>query len=161
MCGSYMHALRHNVEAIDIRNWSWSVADLTTPHIFISEALKVLKVQTFSIIHLPSSICLPSLRILHFESVTINGHIDKAFFSAMPSLKTFIVENCRLSKHESITISACQLETLIITGSLFRMPITIFSGRLKSLDIEVAVAKLNLKFKGKFSYLSDAKFDIL
>ncbi|KAL5706939.1 hypothetical protein ACHQM5_025044 [Ranunculus cassubicifolius] len=125
-----IHALKHNVEVLDI-----DTCVNLTPHVFTSENLREFKLSNNDL-YLPSFINLPALRKLHLNGVFIgSGQLDEPFFSAIPSLETFIMQDTKFKNHKFSTISARRLKSFTLTGN-FTSSIDICSPNLTLLKLE-------------------------
>ncbi|KAF9593122.1 hypothetical protein IFM89_020332 [Coptis chinensis] len=155
------YSMNHNVEVIDIVNESHGYFDLT-PCIFTCESLREFKLNGNSL-NLSASICLPALKVMHLYEVCFeNGQLGEAFFSAIPSLETLILEDCIFDDYdiELITIFACQLKTLIMNGDYPRS-VEIFAPVLISLELNSDDSTPeSIRFKSDIIHLKDVKVSL-
>ncbi|KAL5706930.1 hypothetical protein ACHQM5_025036 [Ranunculus cassubicifolius] len=162
-----LYALRHNVEVIELKSYM-SITHL----LFSCESLRELRLtlnrfdQDFqSSLNLPSSVNLPSLRVLHLNGVFIQaGQLDDAFFSAMPCLETLNLVHCNFSQKKLSIVSTFMLTTLMMTGSfLVHFELSISAPNLKCLkpsrDVYSGSMK-TIRFKNNSIQLTNANMEL-
>ncbi|KAL5706934.1 hypothetical protein ACHQM5_025039 [Ranunculus cassubicifolius] len=154
-----LYALRHNVEVIDIKAYM-----SVTPLLFSCESLRELKLSlTGFVLDLPSSVNLPSLRVLHLNGVFIQaGQLDDTFFSAMPSLETLNLRDCSFSLKKLSIESTFNLTTLMMSGDfLAHVELSISAQNLKCLQLGPCYSGpiKNIRFKNNCIQLINANID--
>ncbi|KAF9619665.1 hypothetical protein IFM89_007986 [Coptis chinensis] len=153
-----LYAIRHNVQILGLQNTHEKYIHLNS-QIFTCESLTELYLYHASI-HLPESVCLPALSVLHLRSVYFKDeYLDEGLFSACPSLENLTLENCDF-ECDMLSITASELKNLRMKG-LFPSSIVISAPNLVSLELIINnELPLNLMFNGDLKALSHANVDV-
>ncbi|KAL5718468.1 hypothetical protein ACHQM5_011368 [Ranunculus cassubicifolius] len=105
-----MHKLQELILTIRIKESS-----ILPPSLFSCESLTVLKLLYDGVVRVPSSISLPSLKILELKYIHFaDGHLTENF-SSCPVLEELIISNCRwVNISRKLFISNPALKRLVI-----------------------------------------------
>lgn len=119
--------------------------------IFISQSLKVLKIEMDSVLELPANISLPCLKTLRLSLVSLpSTELIQNLFSSCPVLEGLALLDCVWPPIRTITISIPTLKTLEIDDELPSFgSMTVPNG----FQIKIYGRNLvSLKYKGALSY---------
>ncbi|KAF9603307.1 hypothetical protein IFM89_034656 [Coptis chinensis] len=113
-------AARRNVQSLDLKIVNVDSFELT-PRLHTCKSLRELKLSlSYALVSPLSLACISSLQVLRLEHVTFvdNEQTNALFSSALPVLKTLILDNCDFRNHELLKITAQQLKILFIKQCL-------------------------------------------
>ncbi|KAL5730049.1 hypothetical protein ACHQM5_002923 [Ranunculus cassubicifolius] len=150
------YALKHNVEVLDLSIYTDSNDIKFIPSIFACKSLRELTLH-FCELNLPARICLPALRFLKLNGVTIqNGKL----FSVLHSLETLILGHACFIDCSTLKISATRLKSLKMDVQL-TSSLVISSPNLVSLELYISQELPGaIVFHGGMEYLDDAVINI-